>query len=550
MDEASSILRQMSLRDKIGQMVLCGFEGKETGDGIRELIRDYRIGGVIYFARNVESPEQLARMSEALQLAASEAGVPPLFVSIDQEGGMVARVTEGVALMPGAMALAAAGSLEGVYEAHRISGLELRAMGINLNYAPVLDINNNPNNPVIGVRSFSDLPERAAKFGAAAIRGLQHADVAATAKHFPGHGDTDVDSHLDLPIVPHDRDRMERMELIPFRRAIEEGVDAIMSAHIYFPALEREKLPVTLSHRVLTGLLREELGYGGVVMTDCMEMHAISEHYGTVPAAVMAVEAGADIVLISHRADLQRGAVEAIEEAVRSGRLSEARIDASVRRILALKAKRNIGYGVGSPQGGIGLQDVGMDRHMALARRLSEASVTLVRNEGGTLPLRQARTLVITVAPAVLTMVDETFEQAAERVSLGAALIQAGLADVEDVVLPLGEVEASLEKLRALASADTTEQIVIATYNAQFQPAQQQLVASLAALGKPVTIVAQRVPYDLLQLPQVAAYVALYESRPLALKSCARAMLGVIPFRGRLPVTINDYYPSNWGIQT
>lgn len=347
------VVAEMSLSDKIGQMLMCGFEGTVVpDDGIRELIAKGGIGGVIYFARNVETPEQVAGMTAELQQAAAEGGKAPLWISIDQEGGMVARITEGVALMPGGMAIAAAGSVEDAYQAALISGRELSAMGINLNYAPVLDVNNNARNPVIGVRSFGESPEKVADYGAATIRGFQDAGVAATAKHFPGHGDTDVDSHLDLPTVRHDRARMDSVELVPFRRAIAEGVDAMMSAHIYFPALEQEKLPVTLSKAVLTGLLREELGFGGIIMTDCMEMNAIAEHYGTVEASVLAIAAGADIVLISHRADRQLAAIEAILHAVAEGRISEARIDDSVRRLLALKVKR--GVIAAGPVGGAG----------------------------------------------------------------------------------------------------------------------------------------------------------------------------------------------------
>lgn len=283
--------------------------------------------------------------------------------------------------MPGGMAIAAAGSVEDAYQAALISGRELSAMGINLNYAPVLDVNNNARNPVIGVRSFGESPEKVADYGAATIRGFQDAGVAATAKHFPGHGDTDVDSHLDLPTVRHDRARMDSVELVPFRRAIAEGVDAMMSAHIYFPALEQEKLPVTLSKAVLTGLLREELGFGGIIMTDCMEMNAIAEHYGTVEASVLAIEAGADIVLISHRADRQLAASEAILHAVAEGRISETRIDDSVRRLLALKVKR--GVIAAGPAGRAGAADSdAADSSAAGSRAASAGGAGAVSAEG------------------------------------------------------------------------------------------------------------------------------------------------------------------------
>ncbi|MDU0202814.1 beta-N-acetylhexosaminidase [Paenibacillus sp. MAH-36] len=541
-------IQDMTLREKIGQMLLCGFEGTEATEQLKALIAEHHIGGVIYFARNVEQTGQVAELSEQLQQIAEQSDTLPLWVSIDQEGGMVARITEGVALMPGQMALAAGaiGPVEGArvgvkdagdaaYEAAFISGKELRALGINLNFAPVLDVNNNPDNPVIGVRSFGESAELVAEFGRRSVQGFQDANVVATAKHFPGHGDTSVDSHLDLPTIKHDQERIRSLELVPFIQAIDGGVDAIMSSHIYFPAFESEKLPATLSKSVLTGLLREELGYEGVVMTDCMEMNAIAEHYGTVAASVMAIEAGADLVLISHRLDRQIGAIDAIEQAVKEGRLSETRIDASVERLLALKERR----GLFAPQTG-SAAEVGTAEHCAVAQRLSEASITLVKDEQGLLPLKRVRTLAVTVAAAVSSGVDEAY---AGPASLGAALAERGL-DVLDRVLPLAEVGGLTGSV--LAAAEEAEQIVIGTYNARFHPAQVELVRALQALGKPVIVVALRVPYDLLELPEVSTFIAAYESRPLALQSTAKALLGELEMKGRLPVTLGFGYPAGW----
>ncbi|MBP1966278.1 beta-N-acetylhexosaminidase [Paenibacillus aceris] len=534
-------IQDMTLKEKIGQMLLCGFEGIEATDKLKALIAEHHIGGVIYFARNVEQTEQVAELSKQLQQIAEDSGTLPLWVSIDQEGGMVARITEGVALMPGQMALAAGAILsdergsDAAYEAALISGKELRALGINLNFAPVLDVNNNPDNPVIGVRSFGESAELVAEFGRRSVQGFQDANVVATAKHFPGHGDTSVDSHLDLPTIVHDQERIRALELVPFVKAIENGVDAIMSSHIYFPAFEAEKLPATLSKSVLSGLLREELGYEGVIMTDCMEMNAIAEHYGTVAASVMAIEAGADLVLISHRLDRQIGAIAAIEQAVHEGRISEARIDASVQRLLALKERR----GLLVPQTG-SEAEVGTAEHCAVAQRLSEASITLVKDEQGLLPLKRVKTLAVTVAAAVSSGVDEAY---AGPASLGAALAERGL-DVLDRVLPLAEVGGLTGSV--LAAAEEAEQIVIGTYNARFHTAQVELVRALQALGKPLVVVALRVPYDLLELPEVSTFIAAYESRPLALQSTAKCLLGELEMKGRLPVTLGSGYPAGW----
>ncbi|BCG58233.1 beta-N-acetylhexosaminidase [Paenibacillus sp. URB8-2] len=579
-------LAGMSLRDKIGQMLICGFYGTSMDGDLRRLIADYKIGGVIYFARNVESPAQIARLTEELQDAAAKSGTPPLWISIDQEGGMVARITEGVALMPGGMAIAAAGSEEDAYLAAYASGQELAAMGINLNYAPVLDVNNNPGNPVIGVRSFGESPEKVARFGAQTLRGFQDAGVAATAKHFPGHGDTDVDSHLDLPTVPHDRKRMEAVELKPFREAVQAGVDAIMSAHIYFPALESGKLPVTLSKAALTGLLREELGFEGIITTDCMEMNAIAEHFGTAPASVMAVEAGADLVLVSHRLDRQLGAIGAIELAVNEGRLSTERIDESVRRLLAMKLRRGVlgvrlssedALNAGLPpvsdpdksaavtlpvknDSDLGFPDMtdpaadvphtadltllNSAEHREIARRISEASVTLVRHSLPMLPLGGERTLVVTIAPGAVTQADESV---AVGPGLGSALKRHGL-DCREIVVPPAEIAGRLDSLVREAASGGYGHLVVGTYNAQFDAAQISLVKSLLALGKPLAVAALRNPYDLLAFPEVQVYAAAYESRPLALDSMAKALLGLTPFRGRLPVSLGELHPAGWGL--
>lgn len=539
MTDMTELLAAMSLRQKIGQMIQAGFEGTEPNEAVTELIEKHHLGGVILFARNIGTLEQVASLNEGLQKSAERSGTLPLWISIDQEGGMVARITEGVALMPGNMAIAAGGSADASYRAAYVSGRELRALGINLNFAPVLDVNVNPDNPVIGVRSFGESPETVGRFGAAAIRGYQEANVVATAKHFPGHGDTNVDSHLDLPTITHSRDRIERVELAPFRRAIAGGVDAIMSSHIYFPAFESQKLPATLSHAVLTGLLRQELGYEGVIMTDCMEMQAISDHYGTIRAAVMAVEAGADTVLISHRYDLQVGAIEALVEAVESGRISEERIDESVKRLLVLKQRRGLLEGgeqhADRERVYLPIEQIGSAEHREVARRISEESITLVKDEQGLLPLLPAvKTLVISFEAAVSSFVDEAISM---KATLGKALSAEGLS-IEETVIPLAEAGGRLTEAVERAKSSEFGQIVIGTYNASLNPAQAQLVQAVQALGVKLVIVALRNPYDLRRFPEVSTYVAAYESRPLALSSAAKVLTGAIPATGKLPVTL------------
>ncbi|WP_211747100.1 beta-N-acetylhexosaminidase [Paenibacillus sp. Marseille-Q4541] len=546
-----TLLKKLSLREKIGQLLLCGLPSTELTEPLADFFRANPVGGIIYFARNVQNVGQVANLTYELQNVAQNANQIPHFISIDQEGGMVARIAEGITLFPGNMAIAAAGSPEDAYEAALASGKEMSALGINLNFAPVLDVNNNPLNPVIGVRSFGESPEVVAEYGANSVRGLQDAGVSAAAKHFPGHGDTAADSHHDLPVVPHDLARMNEVELVPFIKAIEEGVDFIMSAHIFFPALESEGKPATLSSSVLTGLLREELGYQGVIMTDCMEMNAIVDTYGTVEASVMAIEAGADLILISHTHDLLTGAYEAIEKAVAEGRISEERINESVRRLLEMKIRRGImteqgdfpAHKVTAPViNAEGLPvGVGVKEHQDLARRISERSMTLVRDEIGMLPLKKQRTLVVTVASSAMTIADEIIK---DQYSLGTALIEQGLNAI-DLSIPAAEVAEETARVLEAAQEAEIEQIVIATYNAHFYEEQSELVKQLQALGKPLAVVATRNPYDIAAFPEVKVYMAAYESRPLTMESIAKALLGSIPFQGTLPVSLGDQEKAN-----
>ena len=409
-------IREMTLEQKVGQMFMVGFGNPgdqpayEINDQIRTLIQEKHVGGVILFGRNVESPEQVRKLTGELQkLALSSPPGIPLLVAIDQEGGPIIRIREGVTLFPGNMALGATRDPNLAYEAGRIAGMELRAMGINMNLAPVVDLNNNARNPVIGVRSFGEDPSWVARMAEANIRGYHAGAVLTAVKHFPGHGDTAVDSHVDLPTIARDRKRLEEADLVPFRRAIAQGADAVMSAHVTFPAFEPSGLPATLSRRVLTGLLRNELGFDGVIITDDMEMGAIAKRFGSAKAAVRAIRAGADMVLVCHTLSVQKESIEAVTQAVRSGEISEERIDQSVRRILKLKSKR-LGSSVHSPEAAGGgdrvSERVGRKDFAEVARKVAQRAVTLVRDDRRLLPLdpqKQSRILVLSAEGACRT---------------------------------------------------------------------------------------------------------------------------------------------------
>ncbi|MGO4540518.1 glycoside hydrolase family 3 protein [Paenibacillus sp. 2TAB19] len=525
--------KQWSLKEKIGQLFVFGFHGTEPTEQIQALIREYGIGGTIYFSRNVVNAQQVHELSGNLQRIASDAGKPPVFVAIDQEGGMVARLVEGVTLMPGNMALGAASEAEGARETARVCGEELRKLGVTMNYAPCIDVNNNPDNPVINVRSYSDRSGVVAELGAAAVQGYQAARIAATVKHFPGHGDTSVDSHHALPVLLHDRARLDAIELKPFRAAIEAGTDCIMTAHVCLPALDPSGVPSTLSQPVLTGLLREELGYDGIVVTDCLEMSAIDEFYGPGPGAVQALRAGADMVLVSHTYEKQLAALEAVASAVESGELAMDRIDEAVGRVMALKEKLALDEPLLPWEDA--RREIATEDNQAVAARWSEASVTLVKNEGGLLPLsKAARTLVLWPDIVPVSVADEMLSG---QGTLGDFLGQ----------FHSNLVERRLSDRHALAELDTFEQIVVVTYDASKHPPERDIAREVVKLaGERTVAVSVRNPLDLLLYPDVLAYIAVYECRPLALAAAAKALVGELIPQGKLPLDFSSDYPFGW----
>lgn len=532
-------LTAWTLEEKVGQLFICGFHSLVPDEQIRTLVQQYHVGGVVYFRRNIASVEQLAELSRSLQSLPRSKPELPLFISIDQEGGMVARLDhEGMSRIPGNMALGAANDPALTEEVARLAAKEMLQLGINFNFAPCVDVNNNPANPVIGVRSFGERPDQVAVHGAAAVRGYQAEGVIATAKHFPGHGDTAVDSHRGLASVPHGKERLYQVELVPFREAIAEGVDAIMTAHVIFPAFEPEGTPATLSHRVLTGLLREELGYGGLIVTDCLEMQAIAGHYGIAEGAVQAIEAGADLVLVSHTLAEQRAAIERVAEAVRSGRISEARLDRSLERILALKAMR-IGSAAQAAAAATATTAplTPEAESAALLRRAAERSVTLVKG-AGRLPLKSDQPVLV-VWPE-LRHRTEVDEPAVHQYTLADAL-RPRHAQVSMTVI--GTQPSEEEIAAVLEQSEEVDQIVVATYTAEGEipEGQQKLVQRLQQLpGKRLIVISTRNPYDLNAFPEVETYLCLYENRPFSLDAAAKVLVGELQPQGVLPVSLNQ----------
>lgn len=344
-EEAALILKGMTLEQKIGQMIMVSIPGKKLDTVTRRILKEYIPGGIILFGYNLSSKEADRKFIDILQKESMKYAGIPLFISIDQEGGRVKRITDGVTQFPGNMALGVVADEEMVYDMARILGIELRRVGINMNLTPVVDVNNNPDNPVINNRSFGSRPEIVSKMGVAYIRGIQRSRCVAVAKHFPGHGDTDKDSHLTLPVIRYTMQRLEKIEFKPFIESIDTDVEAVMTAHIAFPDILKNNLPATLSKYFLTDILRKKMHFGGLIISDDLEMDAISELMDLGTAAVKSINAGADIVLISSYGKHIPLMVKAIKKAIQKGQLPVERINQSVKRILEVKLRYHIlGY--------------------------------------------------------------------------------------------------------------------------------------------------------------------------------------------------------------
>ncbi|HEU0128654.1 MAG TPA: glycoside hydrolase family 3 protein, partial [Pseudonocardiaceae bacterium] len=409
---ATRMLGGMSLDEKIGQLFVTYAYGDRVDtddpadvannravygvDNAAALIEKYHLGGIIYFTRfnNVNNPRQIAELSNGIQrVAADQRSSIPMLISTDQEQGLVARVGPPATQFPGNMALGAGRSPSDAYDAARITGEELSAIGINQDLAPVADVNVNALNPVIGVRSFAENTKLVSQLTSAQVEGYQDADVAATAKHFPGHGDTTVDSHTGIPVINHSRQQWERIDLPPFQAAIERGVDSIMTAHIVVPSLDPSGDPATLSEPIMTGLLRKELHYDGVVVTDALDMAGVREKYGDDRVPVLALKAGVDQLLMPPNLDL---AYQAVRAAVHSDEISERRIDQSVHRILRLKFQRGLFH---DPYVDVDAIDgvVGTPEHLARAQQIADRTTTLIKDDVELIPLAQRpRSVLVT----------------------------------------------------------------------------------------------------------------------------------------------------------
>jgi beta-glucosidase-like glycosyl hydrolase len=439
------------------------------------------------------------------------------------------------------MAFGAAGDWRYAYQLGRITALEARAMGVHVPFAPVLDVNNNPENPIINIRSFGEDPDAVANLGASLVRGLQDYDAVSTGKHFPGHGDTETDSHLALPIIRVGRDRLDAVELVPFRAAIAAGMKGIMTAHIAVPEISGETIPATLSPEVLTGLLRDDLGFDGIVFTDAMDMVAVDRLFPRGEAAVRAVLAGADVILMPR--DVKQS-IDAILRAIDEGRLTEARLDESVGRLLRLKEDLGLDEERTVPIEMIP-RVVGLPEHMEIAREVAERSITLIRNERNLLPLRGTR------RSRVLSV---SFRDPGDVLS--GRYFDARLRDtyprlVSKSVDEATNTEAYEDLLRRAGRSDL---VVVSVYTnfagrVELPDATVELVNELARRRVTHVVISFGNPYLISLFPDARAYLLAWSSAQVSQQAAADALFGTIAISGRSPTGMEPFFAVGDGIQ-
>jgi len=538
-------LASMSLNEKIGQLIIPATVGmflsqdSEAFKQARRDITEFHVGGyhMLGEVNILHEPAGVALFINHLQ----ELAKVPLWITADFEGGAGLRYI-GATRLPRAMAMGATANPDMAYQAGRITAEEARAIGVQVNFYPVVDVNNNARNPIINIRSFGGDPLLVARMARAYIRGSQEHGVMATAKHFPGHGDTSTDSHLELPIIDVDRARLNTIELPPFQAAIDEGVGGVMSAHIALPRIENSNLPATLSPMMLDGVLRGELKFGGVIFTDAMNMGGVVKHYPEGEAAVRAVKAGADIVLYPPSVEQ---AFVALKRAVDSGEIKESRIDESVKRILTAKAKVGLDR---QRLVDIGKLDkvLGNDEHQRTAKQIIESAITLVRDKRSVLPLKLASEQKV----LFITMVDNSegwrdgvpgrafFQELVKRHPNSMTVY------VTDKTSP-----AELDLIRKLAAFSDTvivnAFIRVSSFKGSIDMSEGEisLLRHLSGIQKPFAFVLYGSPYLISFVPELPSYILAYEYYPAAEEAALKAVLGEIEFKGKLPVELPGFYP-------
>ena len=503
----------------IGQQLVLGFEGTAITKTLADLIRKYKVGNVILFRDNIASKEQLRKLCMDIQDLILDATGQPAFITIDQEGGMVSRLSDDMVNVPGNMAIAATGKAENAYRMARIAARQLRSVGVNFNLAPVVDVNSNSKNPVIGVRSYGDDPQQVAKFAVEAVRGFQDEGFLCCAKHFPGHGDTNKDSHIALPVVEKSLPELRECELIPYLAVFEQGIPAVMSSHIVFPKIEPSGVPATMSRRIMNDLLRNEMGFHGLVLSDAMEMDAIRKHWGIAPGMIEAWKAGVDLILQCGYCETQEETILRVLDAVESGEIPLEEIEASYERILNAKSK----YAFAEPQP----DPTSRDEYYSAVAETACDTVTIYEGKAQTL---HPDTFFCGMVDYRLTNVENDEDYYMDFVTYMLERFPgSGM---------LFSVDPSEEEIASIVSeARQHSNIVLGTCNGHLFRGQLALAKALAETGLPMTVIALRDPYDLAEIPSGICKAAVYDYTRSGL-TAAEAFLRTGRAPGQMPVKL------------
>lgn len=547
----TAFIQQMSLDEKVGQLLMARvIEGPDgmPSDETERMIKDYHIGSALFYS--TLNPAFTARYTNQLQKWAAQTRLGiPLLVGADFEFGPRMIVANGVTGFPQEMGIGATNDPQMAALAAKVTAQEARSMGVQWVFAPVADVNTNPKNPVIGVRSFGSDPQAVSQMVVAAVKAYKDDGVIGTVKHFPGHGDTALDSHYSLPSVSYGMDELER-HLQPFKAAIAAGADAIMTAHIIVKAIDPNH-PATLSKAILTDILRKKLGFQGLIVTDAMNMKAISDHFGTGEAAVMAIQAGADVVMSAGSYWDLIAMESAILQAVKDGRISESRIDDSVQRVLEFKFRYNLfNNRYVNPDKASEL--CGTKKHEQEALNMARRSITLLKNDNKWLPFSSdlKKVLVVGVRDTVYAVADDIQRRFP---NMQVETYRASHARLSNNWTPSASNIAM-----AAAMAKEANAIIALTYSSQeISDGQVKLIQELNSLGKPVVVIAQGLPYDIMKFPAISTYLVNYAynrwqapspAHDAATKATVDVLFGKYTPTGKLPVEIPGLFPLGYGI--
>ena len=516
-------VQELSLQEKLGQLFIIGFKKPELTEEIKDMIKEYKFGNFILYSRNIVDLKQLEKLTRDIyEVVINATGIMP-FIAIDQEGGNTVRVMDESTFYPGPMTLSSTDILNTRKVGHMM-GRDLISLGINMNFAPLLDINNNPKNPIIGIRSYSDKPEIVSKYGIEIIKGMQSEGMIATAKHFPGHGDVEMDSHLGLPILPFNKKRLYDMELKPFKEAIDKGVKNIMSAHIVFKEVD-SKNPATISKEIIKGILRDELNYKGLITSDCMEMKAISEGITTPVGVIKGIKAGIDLVCVCHTKQRQIDSIVRLKQAIDENFISIEEIDEKIKRILKYKNEIYNTINIKFLQNKNNLEIFKDSNQKELLQKIVDSSLTFVN--GNKLEIK-GKTLIYWCRQFASNKAEDILNK-----DSFSELLKKEIPYIDTLEYKPKEYSTDL-----INKSKNYETVIFISFKAFSMKNQAKMINEINHICSNFFVIAMCNPYDYLSLDKNINFYTLYESTPNSMRTIIKFLKGDIEAKGKLPVTL------------